>query len=74
MSNITLTGVLTAPSPSEPAYGGYLKFTADTAPAHLRIIWLELWACRSAKAGNRVEVQYRKTGYGYGYVVTQIFT
>lgn len=53
---------------------GYLQFNNEQAdvPRHLKLIYLETWACRSAKLGDRVEVEYRKTGAGYGYVVTEV--
>lgn len=46
---------------------------AGNIPQHLKLIYLEKWAIRSAKPSDEVELEYRKTGRGYEWVVTQVF-
>ncbi len=53
---------------------GYFTVSCPDAPAHLRILYLEGWALRSAKPGDRVELEYRKTGRGSEWVVTQVLS
>lgn len=57
------------------ARDGYrFEVACDTAVEHLQTLWLESWAVRSAKVGDRVRVEYRKTGRGYEWVVAEVLT
>lgn len=51
---------------------GFYRIFCRHAPEHLRTMWLQGWAIRSAKVGDRVRLSYRETGRGYEWVVTEV--
>lgn len=65
---LTIEGIV-----GEKHHNGYSPVNCPKAPTPFQLLWLEPWAIRSAKTGDHVLLEYRKTGPGiWGWVVTEI--
>lgn len=53
---------------------GMKRVVCPNAPSHLQVLYLEPWALRSAKVGDRVKLEYRTTMSSGNWVVTEVLS
>ena len=52
----------------------FVRVDTDALEPHLKVLYLEPWAARSAKPGDRVKLAYRSTATRGDWVVTEVLS